>query len=114
MFDRAGQDALRDGGPDVLDGVVQNTPDVTIVVPTRDEAENIGPLLDRLTAAAGSRSFEVLFVDDSDDDTPVEVHERGIRSRTPVRLLHRQPGERHGGLGGAVVAGMREARGGWV
>jgi len=115
MFDRTGQDAPRDGGPDVLDdGVAQVRPDVTIVVPTRDEAENIGPLLERITTAARSCSLEVLFVDDSDDDTPVEVHERGIRSPIPVHLLHREPGERHGGLGGAVVAGMREARGDWV
>src|SRR3954470_753171 len=115
MFDRTGQDTLRDGGPDVLDdAVVHVRPDVTIVVPTRDEAENIGPLLERITRAARSRSLEVLFVDDSDDDTPVEVHERSIRSPIPVHLLHREPGERQGGLGGAVVAGMKEARGDWV
>ena len=56
----------------------------------------------------------MLFVDDSEDDTPEEVHERSLRASIPVRLLHREPDERHGGLGGAVVAGMREARGDWV
>src|SRR6185312_5693689 len=32
----------------------------------------------------------------------------------PVRLLHRPPGSRKGGLGGAVIAGARQARGEWV
>lgn len=32
----------------------------------------------------------------------------------PVRVLHRQGPERRGGLGGAVLAGLTEARGEWV
>ena len=115
MFDHAHQDNLvRDGGPDASDATRSTRPDLTIVVPTRNEAENIGPLLHRLTEVAGTRRVEVLFVDDSEDNTPEEVHERSLRASIPVRLLHREPDERHGGLGGAVVAGMREARGDWI
>ena len=32
----------------------------------------------------------------------------------PVRLLHRRPGSRKGGLSSAVIAGARHARGDWV
>lgn len=76
---------------------------VTVVVPTRNEALNIEPLLARLLPL-GPR--EVLFVDDSDDNTPQ------IISSYPdprVRCLHRRPGERSGGLGGAVLAGFLSA-----
>jgi dolichol-phosphate mannosyltransferase len=39
----------------------------------------------------------------------------GSRSAdVPVRLVHRGPEERQGGLGGAVVAGLRHATGSWV
>jgi dolichol-phosphate mannosyltransferase len=115
MFDHAHQDSLvRDGGPDASDAARSTRPDLTIVVPTRNEAENIGPLLHRLTEVAGTRRIEVLFVDDSEDNTPEEVHERSLRASIPIRLLHREPDERHGGLGGAVVAGMRAARGDWI
>lgn len=125
MFDHAPRDdRLRDEGrtplatapfvPPPLAPVSRPRPAVTVIVPTRNEAANVGPLLDRITEAAGTRALEVLFVDDSDDETPVEVHERALRSRLSVRLLHRPPAERDGGLGGAVLAGMREAGGEWV
>ena len=43
MFDHAHQDNLvRDGGPDASDATRSIRPDLTIVVPTRNEAENIG------------------------------------------------------------------------
>ncbi|NMI00076.1 glycosyltransferase [Pseudonocardia sp. K10HN5] len=89
-------------------------PELTVVVPTRNESGNIGPLLDRVKAAAGPRRIEVLFVDDSDDDTPEKVLARSLAERLPVRLLHRERGDRTGGLGGAVVAGLREARADWA
>ena len=45
--------------------------DLTIILPTRNEAENIQPLILALEAAlaTGRWSYELLFVDDSDDTT---------------------------------------------
>lgn len=80
-----------------------------VIVPTRNEAHNVEPLVARLTAAFGARSVQVLFVDDSDDDTPTVIADVAARATLPVRLVHRQPGERCGGLGGAVLAGLRDA-----
>jgi dolichol-phosphate mannosyltransferase len=90
------------------------SPDVTVIVPTRNEAGNVGLLLDRVAAAARGLRIEVLVVDDSDDDTPAEVLACTGDGRPPVRLIHREPGERRGGLGGAVVDGLRRARGSWA
>lgn len=86
-------------------------PVVTVVVPTRDEAANVAPLVERLTLAFAAHrlAWEVLFVDDSDDDTPTAVCRAA--EWAPVRLHHRPRGKRHGGLGGAVQDGFAAARG---
>jgi len=87
---------------------------ISVVVPTRNEAGNVEALLDRLGPALAGTPAEVTFVDDSDDDTPDLVRSRIGRLNPRVRLLHRPPGQRAGGLGTAVLAGLREARGEWV
>lgn len=87
---------------------------VTVLVPTRNEAANVLPLLDRLGRALQGRDAEVLFVDDSDDGTPEEVLRAGSLAALPVRLLHRKPADRQGGLGGAVHAGLRASSSRWV
>lgn len=85
-------------------------PDVTLVVPTRNEAPNVEPLLAGLAAAFADRCrWEVLFVDDSDDGTPDAV--RAAAQRYPARLHHRPPGRRADGLGGAVQEGFAQAKG---
>lgn len=92
-------------------------PHVSVIVPTRNEQDNIVPLLDRLHAALGGTPADVLFVDDSDDDTPDAVGEASktyADSTTQVALLHRSSEERVGGLSGAVVSGLRRAQAPWV
>jgi glycosyltransferase involved in cell wall biosynthesis len=91
------------------------TPALTVLVPTRNEAANVVPLLERLSAALAAPA-DVVFVDDSDDDTPRVVTESAERF-TPaltVRLLHRPAPERTGGLGGAVLCGLEHADTPWV
>jgi putative flippase GtrA len=90
------------------------TPEVTVVVPTRNEADNVAALLQRLQAALAGIRAEVLFVDDSDDGTHVVIADAAHDVALPVRLLHRVPGERSGGLGTAVLAGLVAAEGAWA
>lgn len=89
---------------------------VSVVVPTRNEAENVDALLDRLGPALSGIPAEVIFVDDSDDETPQVVLRRVAAppQGLSVRLVHRAPAERAGGLGSAVLAGVHEATGDWV
>ncbi|MDT4928918.1 MAG: hypothetical protein QOF92_1785 [Pseudonocardiales bacterium] len=89
-------------------------PELTVVVPTRNEAGNVGPLVGRLEAALRTVDAEILFVDDSDDDTPARIAEVAGSAVCPVRVLHREPGERAGGLGSAVLAGLRHSRAPWA
>lgn len=81
--------------------------DLTVVVPTMNEAGNVACLVQRTSAVLAPLrlDWELLFVDDSDDATPALVLEYGA-SGYPVRLLHRPTDQRPGGLGGAVVAGL--------
>lgn len=94
-------------------GVV-TSPTVTVIVPTRNEAGNVAALVERLDAALHSVDAEILFVDDSTDDTPERIRSVAGHTARRVRLLHRSGPERVGGLGGAVLAGLRTARGDWA
>ena len=88
--------------------------DLTVVIPTRNEVPNVPEMLRRLDGALRDLDAEVLFVDDSDDDTPAVISAAAEAAPRPVRLLHRAPENRTGGLGGAVIAGMRTAAAPWV
>jgi hypothetical protein len=48
-------------------------PKLTIILPTRNEVENVAPLLALIGDALHVRSIEVVFVDDSDDHTAEDV-----------------------------------------
>ncbi len=89
-------------------------PVVTVIVPTYNERDNVVPLLERLADAVGALPVEVLFVDDSTDDTPDVVLAAARTARLPVRLLHREGAQRVGGLGGAVLAGLRSTQAEWA
>lgn len=87
---------------------------LSVIVATRNESANVGPLLTALHAALGGLAAEIIVVDDSSDDTPAQVLAVAEGAGHPVRLLHREVDERVGGLGGAVLAGLRCARGDWA
>src|SRR6266516_1552228 len=89
-------------------------PGLTVVVPTRNEEANVALLLERLGPAIAPLDAEIIFVDDSDDSTPEDIARGAGNCPVRVRLLHRPHGTRRGGLGSAVVAGARHARGAWV
>ena len=84
--------------------------DLSVVVPTRNEADNVPLLLQRLRTSLAEISFEVIFVDDSDDATPKLLREIASKDGS-VRFLHRPPGARAGGLSTAVVLGVSQVRG---
>ena len=78
-------------------------PELTVVVPTYNERENVGPLIELLTTALAGIDWEVIFVDDdSRDDTAAAVRE--IAERDPrVRCVQRI-GRR--GLSTACIEGV--------
>ncbi|MFI0219212.1 glycosyltransferase [Streptomyces lydicus] len=90
-----------------------SVPAVSLIVPTFNEAGNIDELLDGVCAALPAEwDVEVLFVDDSTDDTPEVIEKAAVRCPMPVSVLHRD--EPEGGLGGAVVAGIARTSAPWI
>jgi dolichol-phosphate mannosyltransferase len=83
--------------------------DLTVVVPTRNERDNVAPLLRRLEAMRPELQLEVLFVDDSTDDTARVIEDQAARCPFKVSYIHRPEGDRSGGLGGAVKLGLLAA-----
>jgi dolichol-phosphate mannosyltransferase len=110
----AGQNGSRNGSVAVAERGGRprraKTGSLTVLVPTRNERDNIAPLLERLGEVSGAVRFAVLFVDDSADGTPEVVKRLSRRAPFPVDVLHRPENHRGGGLGGAVRAGIGATR----
>ena len=88
-------------------------PQISIVLPTFNEAGNIEALIERTLNALGSyrRGVEVVVVDDnSSDGTWQLVQDFAARDRR-VRLILRTA---ESGLTSAISRGIQEARGDWV
>lgn len=87
--------------------VRQDTLALSVIVPTRNEAGNVDALLTALHKAFDATPIEVIFVDDSIDETPQVVEAAANQfPELNVCLIHRPAGQRTGGLGGAVAVGL--------
>ncbi len=80
---------------------------LSIVVPTYNESPNVAELVRRVGLAVQGIDAEMIFVDDSTDDTPDEVRRAALTATLPVRVIHRE--DAVGGLGGAVIEGFAAA-----
>ena len=85
---------------------------ISVVVPVRNEQDNILPLLAEIHAALEGRAdFEVIYVDDgSSDATPARLAD-AMRQHPRLRVLaHRESC----GQSTALMTGFRAARGEWI
>lgn len=99
---------LIDGGLSGGGGAAEGVPELAVVVPVKNEAENIRPLLDEIRAALDGRfAFEVVYVDDgSDDATPAVL--AAARAEFPwLRVVRHRASC---GQSQAVATGVRHAR----
>jgi dolichol-phosphate mannosyltransferase len=99
-------------GAAAVPGRADAVPEISVVVPARDEAENVAPLLEDVRRALEGRvDYEVVFVDDgSVDGTPARLREM---SRTFPRLRwvsHRSAC----GQSAAIWTGVRLSRAPWI
>jgi dolichol-phosphate mannosyltransferase len=83
---------------------------LTVVVPTRNEADNVPKLVHELRESLSDLDYRVVFVDDSTDETP-EVIQVLAEQDGRVRLVRREGAERYGGLSTAVTTGMEQFSG---
>lgn len=93
--------------PDADDRLMAR-PDVSVVIPCKNEAENLPELIGEVAAALAGRKFELIVVDDgSTDATPAVVREM-MRDRPWLRSMR---DERSSGQSAAVRTGLLVARG---
>jgi glycosyltransferase involved in cell wall biosynthesis len=84
---------------------------LSVVVPLKDEAENVGSLAREIVGAVGREDVEILFVDDgSADETPSRLLE--LKSEFPMLRIIRH--SRNAGQSRALRTGVRAARAGIV
>lgn len=87
-------------------------PDLSVVVPVKNEADNILPLVTEIDAALnGFIDFEIIYVDDgSDDDTPARLTD--AKKKFPMLRVVRH---KHScGQSQAVASGVKFARAPWI
>jgi dolichol-phosphate mannosyltransferase len=85
---------------------------LSIVVPVRNEAENILPLLAEIHAALENRAdFEVIYVDDGSSDATPQRLAGAMKTYPRLRVI-----SHHASCGqsAALLTGMRAARGEWI
>lgn len=83
-------------------------PDVSVVVPVHDEADNVGALVEEIAGAFAGHAYEMIFVDDrSRDGTPAAL-EALQAGRPQLRVLRHAA---NAGQSRAVRSGVLAARG---
>ena len=84
---------------------------VSVVVPVKDEAGNVGPLAREIAAALTGQAHEIIFVDDgSTDATAAEL--RALKAEIPALRVLRHA--RNLGQSRSIRTGVMAARGGIV
>lgn len=80
--------------------------DISVVVPVKNEEENVSPLVGEICAALAGRQFEIIYVDDGSDDGTWQVLQ-GLMVTTPQlrAVRHRLSC----GQSTAVLSGVRGA-----
>lgn len=81
--------------------------DISVVIPTYNERDNIAPLLERLHSVLSSYNYEVTFVDDNSRDGTAELAS-SLSARYPVKVMVRK---NQRGLASAVVDGFGVSNG---
>ncbi len=87
------------------------TPLISVVVPVHNEAPNLQPLISAISTALAGTEHEIVYVDDGSSDATPQVL-AGIAQTLPtlIRVRHRQSC----GQSGAVITGVKSARGTYI
>jgi dolichol-phosphate mannosyltransferase len=86
-----------------IEAPLRSGPELSIIVPTFNERDNIAELIGRLVLCMGTRSWEVVFVDDDSPDGTADLVREHAAADSRVRCLQRI-GRR--GLSSACIEGM--------
>ncbi|GAC1348188.1 MAG: glycosyltransferase family 2 protein [Acetobacteraceae bacterium] len=86
-------------------------PLLSVVVPVRNEAPNIRPLIEEISQALAGIAHQIVYVDDgSSDSTGAEL--RAVMAELPTLAVRRH--RVSCGQSAAIITGVRAAAGGWI
>jgi len=85
--------------------------DVSIIIPTRNERENLPVLIEKLQEVMEGRSFEIVIVDDDSEDGTWQVAEEFSQRYSNIRVIRRINRK---GLSSAVTEGFLLGKGKYV
>ncbi len=86
--------------------------ELSLVIPVRNEAENITALITEIRAVLDGRSdYEVIYVDDGSSDATAQHLANARRDFPRLRVLHHRSSC---GQSTALLTGVRAARGTWI
>jgi dolichol-phosphate mannosyltransferase len=101
-------EALSQGSPSSQHGA---PPLISVVVPVRNEAPNILPLIGEIRAALIGIPHEIVYVDDgSTDETPQRLRQ-ALAEGAPLRIIRHKTSC---GQSAGVITGVKHARGTWI
>lgn len=82
--------------------------DISVIVPIKNEAENIKPLIDEiLTALSEEQNFEIIYIDDGSDDQSLEILKTLKQTIPQLRVIQHQTSC---GQSAAIRSGVLYAR----
>ncbi len=86
-------------------------PFISVVVPVKNEAANILPLIGEIRAALTGTPYEIVYVDDgSTDETPQRLRQ-ALAEGAPLRTVRHRASC---GQSAGIVTGVKHARGTWI
>ncbi|MFS8181813.1 glycosyltransferase family 2 protein [Pseudovibrio denitrificans] len=85
--------------------------DVSVVIPAKNERDNLPPLLDEIAEALKEYRFEAIVVDDGSTDDSLDVLQQYAEKNGYLRVVHHK---RSGGQSCSVRTGLLHARGTYV
>lgn len=86
-------------------------PLVSVVIPVRNEAPNIAPLVAEIEDALAALPHEIVYVDDGSSDGTWEALRAARAAGAPLHAIRHQESC---GQSAAVVTGVKAARGRWI
>lgn len=82
-------------------------PDLTILIPVRDEEENVKIISNKIESEISNSNYELLFVNDYSQDNTLSVIEELQLKNNKIRYVNNQKK----GLGGAITLGIDNSKG---
>lgn len=102
----AGAGAVRGAGT-----LAAPAPLLSVVIPVRNEAPNIAPLVAEIEAALAGITHEIVYVDDGSTDGTAAALAAAATTGAPLRHLRHRASC---GQSAAIVTGVKAARGTWI